>query len=70
MPLWSAFKLFMVLHRGKSWCKLMCWLSLCAKARYEKHYLVRDSLSESIEVSFYSGTSTKANVGYLFKTQT
>lgn len=28
MPLWSIFKLFMVLHRGKSWFVLMCYV-LC-----------------------------------------
>lgn len=70
VPLWSTFKLLMVLHRGKSWCALMCWLHLCAKTHYEKHYLGRDSLREHIEVSFYSGTNTKANAGCLFKTQT
>lgn len=70
VPLRSTFKLLMVLHEHKSYYALMCWLGLYAKAHYEKHYLVRDSLSESVEVSFYCGTSTKANVGCLFKTRT
>lgn len=52
------------------WGTLMYWLGLDAKAHYEKHFLARDSLSESPEVSFYSGISTKANIGCLFKPRT
>lgn len=65
VPLWSTSKLFMVLHRGKS------WLGLYAKVHFEKHYLVREKKKkENIEFSFSSGTSTRASVDCLFKTQT